>query len=242
MLAMLLTILTSGVFAQGTVKGIVVDASTNEHLIGTTVIVKGTTTGVVTNAMGLFSMRVPTGKQTILVQFVGFTTKEIDVNVKDAEVIDLGTIKIEPDQIGIAEVSVFASVAVTRRTPVAQSKITPIQIEERLGTQEFPEILKSTPGVYATKQGGGFGDSRINLRGFESANIAVMINGVPERYGVGWSLLVQLGWPVRCYPYHAGTKRIGCLKGGCSVVGWIYQYYHKFYRCKKGRYSVLRFR
>lgn len=191
MLAMLLTILTSGVFAQGTVKGIVVDASTNEHLIGTTVIVKGTTTGVVTNAMGLFSMRVPTGKQTILVQFVGFTTKEIDVNVKDAEVIDLGTIKIEPDQIGIAEVSVFASVAVTRRTPVAQSKITPIQIEERLGTQEFPEILKSTPGVYATKQGGGFGDSRINLRGFESANIAVMINGVPmndmEWGGVYWS-------------------------------------------------------
>ena len=52
-------------------------------------------------------------------------------------------------------------------------------IEEKLGTMEFPEILKSTPGVYATKQGGGYGDSDINLRGFKTENIAVMVNGVP---------------------------------------------------------------
>lgn len=191
MLAMVLIIVTSGVFAQGTVHGVVVDVSNNERLVGTTVTVKGTTIGVVTNTMGAFKMTVPAGKNTVLVQFVGFTTKEIDINIKDTESIDLGMIKIEPDQIGIAEVTVFASVAVARRTPVAQSKIDPIQIEERLGTQEFPEILKSTPGVYATKQGGGFGDSRINLRGFESANIAVMINGVPmndmEWGGVYWS-------------------------------------------------------
>ena len=35
---------------------------------------------------------------------------------------------------------------------------------------EFPEILNKTPGVYATKQGGGYGDSRISLRGFDQRN------------------------------------------------------------------------
>ena len=30
--------------------------------------------------------------------------------------------------------------------------------EMKLGNQEFPEILKMTPGIYATKQGGAFGD------------------------------------------------------------------------------------
>ena len=89
------------------------------------------------------------------------------------------------------DVTVTSSIAIRRKTPVALSVIDPITIENKLGTQEFPEILKSTPGVYATKQGGGFGDSRINLRGFEAANIAVMVNGVPvndmEWGGVYWS-------------------------------------------------------
>ena len=64
-------------------------------------------------------------------------------------------------------------------------------IENKLGSQEFPEILKSTPGVYATKSGGGFGDGRLNLRGFNSENVAVLINGVPvndmENGRVYWS-------------------------------------------------------
>jgi outer membrane cobalamin receptor len=51
--------------------------------------------------------------------------------------------------------------------------------------------LKSTPSVYASKAGGGFGDSRVTIRGFAQENIAVMINGVPvndmENSRVFWS-------------------------------------------------------
>ena len=74
---------------------------------------------------------------------------------------------------------VTQSIAVQRKTPVAVASVDFDYIEEKLGGQEFPEVLKSTPGVYATKGVGGYGDSRINMRGFESSNIAVMINGVP---------------------------------------------------------------
>lgn len=191
----LLTLVFAGIasfsFSQGVVKGVVVDASNNEKLVGAAVVLKGTTKGVSSDVSGNFSFEVPAGKKTISIQFVGFEKKEIDVTVKDGQTTDLGSILMEAEQIGIAEVAVFASIAESRKTPVALSKLDPIQIEEKLGTQEFPEVLKSTPGVYATKQGGGFGDSRINLRGFESANIAVMINGVPmndmEWGGVYWS-------------------------------------------------------
>ena len=99
--------------------------------------------------------------------------------------------EVLPDEIVLDDVVVTASVAVFRKTPVALSVIEPEQIALKMGTQEFPEIMKSTPGVYATKQGGGFGDSRINIRGFEAPNVAVMINGVPmndmEWGGVYWS-------------------------------------------------------
>lgn len=70
-------------------------------------------------------------------------------------------------------------IAKDRKTPVAVSTVKSAQIIERLGNQELPEILNTTPSVYATKGGGGFGDSQIVIRGFESRNIAVMVNGMP---------------------------------------------------------------
>ncbi len=72
-----------------------------------------------------------------------------------------------------------ADIAKDRKTPVAVSTIKEAQIVERLGNQEFPEILKSTPSIYTSKGGGGFGDGRVNIRGFDTSNTAVMINGVP---------------------------------------------------------------
>ncbi|MFT3918477.1 TonB-dependent receptor [Cloacibacterium sp.] len=70
-------------------------------------------------------------------------------------------------------------IAKDRKTPVAVSNIKAAQIIERAGNQELVEILNTTPSVYATKSGGGFGDSGITLRGFESRNVAVMVNGMP---------------------------------------------------------------
>lgn len=72
-----------------------------------------------------------------------------------------------------------ADIAKDRKTPVAVSTIKEAQIVQRLGNQEFPEILATTPSIYATKGGGGFGDGRMNVRGFDTSNTAVMINGVP---------------------------------------------------------------
>ncbi|MCK4745454.1 MAG: TonB-dependent receptor plug domain-containing protein, partial [Bacteroidales bacterium] len=56
---------------------------------------------------------------------------------------------------------------------------------------DLPLILNSTPGVYATQQGGGDGDARITIRGFDQRNLAVMIDGIPvndmENGWVYWS-------------------------------------------------------
>ena len=45
--------------------------------------------------------------------------------------------------------------------------------------------------MYATQGGGGTGDSRISVRGFDQRNVAVLINGVPvndmENGQVFWS-------------------------------------------------------
>lgn len=84
-----------------------------------------------------------------------------------------------------------ADIAKDRKTPVAVSTIKEAQIVEKMGNQEFPEILNSTPSVYSTKGGGGFGDGKTVIRGFTQENIAVMVNGMPvndmENGAVYWS-------------------------------------------------------
>jgi outer membrane cobalamin receptor len=82
-------------------------------------------------------------------------------------------------------------VAKERQTPIAVSKITAQDIQLKVGNLEFPEVMSKTPGVYVTKQGGGYGDSRINLRGFDQRNTSFLINGQPvndmENGWVYWS-------------------------------------------------------
>ena len=82
-------------------------------------------------------------------------------------------------------------VAKVRETPVAVSTISTAEIALKVGNLEFPEVMVKTPGVYATKTGGGYGDSRISLRGFDQRNTSFLINGQPvndmENGWVYWS-------------------------------------------------------
>jgi len=204
-------------FSQGLVKGIVVDKATNETLVGVTVLNPASGTGVSTSLDGSFAIKIPNGEQKLTISYIGYSSKTIQVSTKNP---DLGTIAIETEAIGLNDVTVTSSVAVRRKTPVALSVIDPVQIQEKLGTQEFPEILKSTPGIYATKQGGGYGDSRVNLRGFEAANIAVMVNGVPmndmEWGGVYWSNWAGLSDVTRSLQVQRG---LGASKVAAPSVG-----------------------
>ncbi len=192
----LLTILVCTVFSvfafgQGSVTGTVLDNDSGEGLIGATVLLKGTTMGTTTDYDGSFTIEgVADGTYTVVVSFTGYETSESEINVSGGAA-DIGRVSLGFSSVGLEEVNVVASVAVDRRTPVAVSTIKGETIEAKIGNQEYPEILRSTPSIYVTKQGGGFGDSRINVRGFDQRNTAVMINGIPvndmENGWVYWS-------------------------------------------------------
>lgn len=211
--------LTLVTMAQGVIKGKIVDSQTKEPLIGATVMIEGTTEGVAADLDGSFALKTSkTGKINLMIRSVGY--KEMQKSVTLPQESNVGTIGLATESIGLGDVTVTASVAVSRKTPVAVSTIAPIAIENKLSTQEFPEILKSTPGVYATKQGGGYGDSRINLRGFESENVAVMINGVPmnemEWGGIYWSNWAGLSDVTRSMQVQRG---LGASKVAAPSVG-----------------------
>ena len=187
LLIVALFFVTATVLGQTKITGKVLDQS-NQPLPGASVLVKGTTNGTSTDFDGKFTLNSKTSSGTIVVSFIGYQAKEVAFSSAKNNF----NIQLLEDTGALDEIVITAtSFAIGRKTPVAVSTVKAVQIEAKLGNQEFPEILKSTPGVYATKQGGGYGDGRINLRGFRSQNVAVMINGIPvndmENGAVYWS-------------------------------------------------------
>jgi hypothetical protein len=131
---------------------------------------------------------IPLGKYTMVVTMSSFDTLRIELKVDKAQqsynVVLGGSQELE-------EVKVIGNLVSDRKTPVAVTKISTQKITEELGSRDLPMLLNGTPGIYATQTGGGDGDSRINVRGFDQRNVGVLIDGVPvndmENGWVYWS-------------------------------------------------------
>lgn len=235
---LLVQFLALGAFAQQTIKGKVIDSLTKETLPGAVVSLKGAGISTSTSSDGSFSIKKQDGANVLVISYIGYNRKEV---VIAAGKTDMGFITLTSSSNTMDEVMIVANnIAIDRKTPVAVSTVDATRLEEKLSNQEFPEILKSTPGVYATRSGGGFGDSRMNLRGFQSANVAVMVNGVPvndpESGKVFWSNWSGLGEVMRstqvqrglgaskvAVPSIGGTVNIITKSTDMAKGGFIYQ-------------------
>ena len=170
--SLLIFSLTSFLSAQMTVSGTVTDAATGSALAGANVVVDGTNNGAAANASGAFTIsNVPNGA-TLTASMIGYA----DASMAAASTVNF---RLSASSIEMSGLEVLASRA-GEKTPVAYTTVTKADMEARLGSQDIPMSLNTTPSVYATQQGGGAGDARINVRGFNQRNVAVMINGVPQ--------------------------------------------------------------
>lgn len=190
----LLLVLLSGLisvqlYSQNTaiIKGTVSGKESRMTLPGANVFLVGTDTGSKTTSRGEYSIRnLSPGKYQVRATYVGYApqTIEIELIAGEEQVVNffLDEMRIESKAI-----NVIASRAEFRETPIAFSNIEKSDLEMRLGSRDLPMLLAETPGVYATEGGGGSGDARINIRGFDQRNISVMVNGVPVNdMETGW--------------------------------------------------------
>ena len=165
----------TGLFAQSIV-GVVNDGKT--PLEGANIVVAGTELGAVSDNVGSYVvLNIPPGTYDVTASFIGYSSVTTSVVVGDGDaVVDFNLVV---DAVSMSALEVLASRA-DETTPVAYTNVSKEEMEIRLGSQDIPMILNTTPSVYATQQGGGAGDARINVRGFNQRNVAVMINGVPQ--------------------------------------------------------------
>ena len=174
---LMLILLPVFVIAQHTVSGTVTDANTGDALPGANVVLVGTNMGAAAASDGSYTVtNVPAGSYTITASVIGYADASQSVSVSGDVTANFS---LETSALELSALEVLASRA-GEKTPVAYTNITKAEMEARLGSQDIPMALNTTPSVYATPQGGGAGDARINVRGFNQRNIAVMINGVPQ--------------------------------------------------------------
>ncbi len=190
-------VLPISIYAQtGTIAGKVIIQKTGDPLPNAAVYLGDEKTGTYTKKNGSFILKnVSVGIHEVAVSFMGYgrQTKTVEVKENETSVVSfeliVETISIE----GIHVVSDRAKI----ETPVAFTDVEKEQIISSLGSRDIPLVLINTPSVYSTAQGGGAGDARLNIRGFNQRNVAVMINGVPindmENGWVYWSNWDGLG-------------------------------------------------
>ena len=89
-----------------TIKGIVLDFN-NEPIIGASVYIPGTITGVATDLDGNYTLKVPANTKTIEFSYIGFEKKIIEFNPKNLNIFRVVTMK-EDSGIALEDVTVVA--------------------------------------------------------------------------------------------------------------------------------------
>lgn len=175
-------IIAGNLFAQGNLKGIVVDSLTNQPLVGANVYVIGTPLGNASNVDGEYRIsNIPAGPVKLKVSYIGYQSKEFDLAIEDNKTLEF-FIELAPEAIeGITVVVTGQALgqAAAINQQITSNTIINVVSEEKI--QELPdanaaESVGRLPGVSITRSGGEA--SKITLRGLSDKYTNITIDGV----------------------------------------------------------------
>ena len=173
-----------------------VTTTNNTPLSGATIELSQTTLGTTTDENGNFILsNIPSGNYRLILSYVGFKTKYVDLSVLENTIKDLGAFQLEEAQemLGVVSINGKKHNKFTRETSVSVSKmpladienpqvynsITANLLEEQVVTN-FDDALKNAPGIdklWESTGRGNDGAGYYSLRGF--AVQPTLTNGLP---------------------------------------------------------------
>lgn len=244
MYSVLFLLMTTVMFSQGKIKGTVVDNELGGSLPGVNVKIKGTTSGTSTDIDGKFQLNSATNSGQVVITFIGYKSITVDYSVNNGQTVDLGTIKLSSDSSEIEEVVIIGKgvidLAKDRKTPIAVSSIKANEIQAKIGTADITQTMVNTPSVYVAGQAGGYGDSRISVRGFQQDNTAFLLNGQPingmedgKMYWSNWSGMADIANAIQI------QRGLGSSKLAISSVGGTVNFVTKATELKEGGFMSM---
>ncbi|MCP9767257.1 SusC/RagA family TonB-linked outer membrane protein [Lacihabitans sp. LS3-19] len=164
--------------AQRQVTGIVQGGDNNEPLVGASVLLPGTQTGTTTDVNGKFSLSVPENASTLLISFIGYTSKEVSIKgISNVQVtLEVGKELSEVVVVGYTtqrKEDLTGSVAVVEMKPIKNNS----------SGNVMQALQGRVPGLYIEKDGSPNGsNSRILIRGANTLgnnDPLYVIDGIP---------------------------------------------------------------
>ena len=142
------------VLQNSTVRGKVVDAS-GEPVIGASVVVKGTTTGVITDLDGNFILSNVSGQAVLVISYVGYKSQEIAVSGKSAI-----NVTMQEDSEMLDEVVVVGYGAMKKSSLTGSVTVVDSKIFENKGSMSNPlqALQGQAPGVRITRSSSAPGE------------------------------------------------------------------------------------
>ena len=172
---------SNSVQERETIQGVIIDASTQETIVGASIMIKGSSQGTVTDIDGKFSLSVSKIPVTLVVSYVGYQKKEVKVSSLDGALsISLTEDTQMMDEVIVTGYGTFKKSAYAGSAAnVKADKIADVP------SVSFQDMLQgNATGVQFTSTSGQPGaSSSINIRGMGSINAAntplYVIDGVP---------------------------------------------------------------
>ncbi|MES2377914.1 MAG: SusC/RagA family TonB-linked outer membrane protein [Bacteroidota bacterium] len=152
-----------------TVSGVVTDGAKNETLPGVTVLVKGTTTGTVTDVNGKFTLNVPSSTSTLVFSYVGYDNSEVALN-GNANI----KVTLNANEKSLQEVVVVGYSTQTREKNVAAiSRLDQKQLINTANPSPLAAIQGKIAGVSIPLNNGQPGSAPVNIiiRGGTKPNV-----------------------------------------------------------------------
>ena len=155
------------------IKGIVVDNETDGPLEYATISLFNSqdstlVTGVITDMQGAFSLQTKPGKYYIVVQFMGYMSKTINVEVKNArDVVSLGRIIMQSDSALLDEIEVVAEKSTMTMT--LDKRVFNVGKDVSSTAGNAIEVLDNIPSVNVDV------DGNVSLRG--DSGVQILVDG-----------------------------------------------------------------
>jgi TonB-dependent receptor len=201
LISFLILIFCNSIIAQGKIYGTITDSTNQSLLIGANVYVTGTSLGASTNLNGEYLIsNIPVGTYSVKVSYIGYETKNLDVEVLDnkSTLLDVQLIPevLEGEEVVITGQALGQASAINQQ--LTSNTIINVISEEKI--QELPdanvaETIGHLPGVSITRSGGEA--NKIIIRGMSDAYSYVTLDGVrvpttdPLTRGTDLSLISQ---------------------------------------------------
>jgi iron complex outermembrane receptor protein len=165
-----------------TVTGRVTDVSDGTALVGASVVVRGTGTGVATDRRGTYRLALPApGAYTLVVRFLGYETQSVDVTVR-AGSTERSDVKLQPVVLGADELVVVGTPDVLTASARSTETLDARALADARG-QTFGETLAALPGVTTLSTGPTI-DKPV-VRGLHSERVVLVQRGVRQE-GQQW--------------------------------------------------------